>query len=368
MAARCHPLYVAARIGLLALSIGGLWFALLHLALTVEEIRFANARDDAAFRQTLVGETLEAAARLDFDTAIAEALDDGDHELAGVLHAVAVRMGVPLHPELEARYAAEMSVASRAGRAARDAAIGALTGRCDTPACVAGALGTDLALPFYADLRDVGWQGFALATGGGGDEVILGLAAIGLLVPLAQPATDPLKAALRYGRRSAAFAGDLGRQVGRVVDLGGLRGWAFSRRVVTEPGGYRPFVRPDRLAPLRRAGSDLIGIGYHGGGAATSMALRHADGLADLSAHHRVAKLFGEESAGMLALLGKRVPKLAKAWRMTAPLAAKLLALSGLFAACAAAAASALSSSLAERIARRVFLRGLLGWLSRPSS
>ncbi|HSK39862.1 MAG TPA: hypothetical protein VK943_08835, partial [Arenibaculum sp.] len=274
MKAQRHPLYVAARIGLLALSLGGLWLALQHLALTVEEIRFANARDDAAFRRTLVGETLDAAARLDFDTAVAEALDNGDHELAGVLHAVADTVGLPLDPELEARYAAEMSLIARAGRAARDAAVGAITGRCETPACIAGALGAALALPFAADLRDVGWQGFALATGGDGDEVILGLAAIGLIVPVAQPATDPLKAALRYGRRSAAFAGDLRRQVGRVVDLGGLRGWAFSRRIATEPNGYRSFVRLDRLAPLHRAGSDLIGIGYHGGGAATSMALR----------------------------------------------------------------------------------------------
>ncbi|MGF1552285.1 MAG: hypothetical protein ACFBWO_07275 [Paracoccaceae bacterium] len=363
--ARRHPLYLGARLGLAVAALAGLWFGLPQAAVTLERMRTANATDDLAFRDTLVAETVAAAAGMDAGARLTAALDAGDYQLAEALHAAARLAGTSLAPEIEARYEAATSPLARSLRAGRDAVGGALTGECASVACLAGALGADLAVPLAADLRDVVWQGGRLATGTGGDEAILGLAAIGLAIPLVQPMTDPLKAALRFTRRSGALAADLRRLVARAVDLPGLKRWARSGGALADPGAAARFLRRAELSRLTRAGDDLIATARHGGLGAAALALRHADGAADLRHYRRAARVMGDDAAAAAAVLGRRLPKLAKAWRLSRPLVAELVAIGALMAGAVQALVIALASGIGEGLARRGTLAGLAGWLAR---
>lgn len=330
-----HPLYRAVRLALVLLSLAGLAFGVRHLAATVEEIRHAGAlklpEDEAAFRQTLVGAFVAAAAGFDFDGGIAEALRDQDFDRAAALHGIARSVNMSVSPAVEADYAEAMSFWAVASRNAVDFARGSVTGRADGAIGLAGAIGTDLLVPLFGDLRDAGIQLWRHARGQEVDGFVLGLAAVGLAVPVAQAATDPLKAALRMRRAKPALA----------TRLRGLDG-----------------------AALRTAGADVAGIFASGGRRATAAALRTAETAEDLTVFRRVARTFGAESDGYITLLGRRSGAMYRTWRLTAPLALKLVALGSLLSMAGALLVASLSHAAGSRLARIVGLR----WLARALS
>lgn len=332
-----HPLYRAVRVALLALSLAGLVLGVRHLAATVEEIRHAGAlrlpEDDAAFRKTLLGAFVVAAATFDFDGGVGDALRDGDYDRAEALHRVARSVNMSLSPEIEAAYAEKMSLPALVGRGVVDFARGGVTGYADGAIGLAGAIGTDLAVPLFGDLRDATVQLWRYAIGREVDGFILGLAAAGLALPVVQAATDPLKAALRLRRAEPALA----------TRLRGMDG-----------------------AALRTAGSDVAGIFASGGRRATAAALRTAETAEDLTVFRRVARTFGAESDGYITLLGRRSGMMYRTWRLTAPLALKLLALGSLVSMAGALLAASLWHAAGSRLARIVGLRWLAGILSGP--
>ncbi|HMR30299.1 MAG TPA: hypothetical protein PKA13_05020 [Geminicoccaceae bacterium] len=330
-----HPLYRTVRAALLLLSLAGLVLGVRHLAATVEEVRHAGAlrlpEDEAAFRETLVGAFVVAAATFDFDGGIAEALRDGDFDRAAALHRIARSVNMSVSPAVEADYAEATSLPAVAGRGLVDFARGSITGHADGAAGLAGAIGTDLVVPLFGDLRDAGVQLWRHARGQEVDGFILGLAAVGLAVPVAQAATDPLKAALRMRRAKPAL----------VTRLRGLDGPA-----------------------LRAAGSDIAGIMASGGRRATATALRTAETAEDLTVFRRIARIFGAESDGYITLVGRRTGTMYRSWRLTAPLALKLLALGSLVSMAGALLMASLWHATGSRLARIVGLR----WLARALS
>ena len=78
-----------------------------------------------------------------------------------------------------------------------------------------------------------------------------------------------------------------------------------------------------------------------------------------------VARTFGAEADSYITVLGRRTGMMYRTWRLTMPLAAKLLALGSLLAMTGAILAAALSHGAASRLARIVGLRALAALLSR---
>jgi hypothetical protein len=330
-----HPLYRAVRLGLVLLSLVSLGLGLRQLVRTVEEVRHAGSlslpENEAEFRKTLVGAFVVAAARLDLDGAIREALADADYQRAEALHGAAAMAGRSLSPEVEAAYVEATGGWAVLARNGWDFARGAVTGRAEGAAGLAGAIGTDLVVPFFGDARDAATQLWRQAQGQEVDRLVLGLAAVGLMVPVVQGATDPMKAALRLGRANPRL----------LARLRGLDGTA-----------------------LRSAGGDVAGIFASGGHRATMAALRSAETAEDLSVFRRVARTFGAEADGYITVLGRRGGMMFRTWRLTLPLAVKLLALGSLLSLAGALLAAGMSQGAASRLARIVGLR----WLARALS
>lgn len=364
-----HPLYRAVRVALLALSLAGLVVGVRHLAGTVEEARHAGAlrlpEDEAAFRDTLVGALAEAVATFDFDGGIRAALTEEDFQKAETLHGVAGAFGIRLADDVERDYALATGGWTVLGRNAWDFARGSVTGYGDGVFGLAGAIGTDLAVPLYGDLRDAGIQLWRYARQQEVDGVILGLAAVGLAIPVMQAATDPLKAALRLGRTSPKLTRGLRELTEQAVDTPGLTAW-LRRSNADEAAGVGRFVRRQGVEAVGRAGGDVAGIFAAGGRRATAAALRTADTVEDLTVFRRIAKTFGAEADGYITLVGRRTGMMYRTWRLTAPLAVKLLALGSLLSVAAALLAASLSHAAGSRLARIVGLRWLAKMLASP--
>lgn len=367
---RRHPLYLAVRAALLAASLAGLWFGAKHAAVVVEEFRHAGPvvvpEDETVFRATLVGALAEAVLTFDFDGGIRAALAEEDYQKAETLHAVAATAGVTLSPEVEAAYREAMSTGAVLRREAWDFVMGAVTGASDGLAGIAGALGADLLIPLYGDMRDAGVQLWRYAQGEEVAEVLLGLAAVGLTLVWMQPATDPLKVALRFKRLGAPLSGELRRLVAGAVDLPGLKAWLRRGGYATEPTALAGFVRRQGVAELGRVGGDLGEIWLKGGRRATVAALRTAEHADDLALYRRVATTFGEQAETYLTVLGRRTRGLFRTSRLTAPLLAKALALGSLLSAAGALLLAALSQSAAIRMAKTLGLRWLARALTPP--
>jgi len=332
-----HPLYRAVRLALLLLSLAGLVLGARHFALAVEEVRHAGAlqlpEDDTAFRRTLVGALGEAVVTFDFDGGIRAALAEEDFQKAETLHRVAAAAGIRLSADVERDYRAATSGWAAFGRNALDFARGSITGYGEGAFGLAGAIGTDLVVPLYGDLRDAGVQLWRYAHEQEVDGVILGLAAAGLALPVAQAATDPLKAVLRLRRVNPGLA----------TRLRGLDG-----------------------AALRTAGGDVAGIFASGGRRATAAALRTAETAEDLTVFRRIARTFGAEADGYITILGRRTGMMYRTWRLTMPLAVKLLALGSLLSMAGALLAASLSHAATSRLARILGLRWLARTLASP--
>jgi hypothetical protein len=327
-AGRRHPLHRAARAALLLLSLAGLWLGLREAAWTVERIRHHGPvvlpDDDAALRATLLGALATAVLRFDFDAGIRAALADDDLDRATLLHEVATRSGVTLAAGTAAAYAAATTPTARLWRALRDCGGAALTGHAASLTGLGCVLASDLALPLYADARDAAVQGGSWLAGRPVDPVILGLSLTGLGLAAAQPATDLVKATLRF----------------RHVD-----------------DGLRAALRAE---PANAAG-ELAGLWRAGGMRALTMSLREADDLATLALHRRVVAAAGSDGTAAIAVLGRRLPAAFRGWHVTRPQLVRLALAGSLAALAGALLLSHLAPETALRAARRLGL-DLLAW------
>lgn len=362
-AARRHPLYRSVRLALVAIAVMGSSLSLHRLVLTIEEIRSGSRieipDDDKRFSDTLAGAVAKAIVTMDFDSEINRALDQKDYERAAVLHDFAGSSPRKLTPATAKRYEDENGTVAQWRRNGADLIKGAVTGRSDGIAGMAGALAVDMGIPLVGDVRDVGMEIANYARGGEVDEVVLGLAAVGLTMPVAQAATDPLKVALRYGRRSVSLMQDMRRAVSEAFDLPGAKPWLRSGAYWSNPGGIARFVRPEGVGTLRRASGDLGATFIKGGPGAAAATLRYADHVGDLTIYRRTAEVFGKKSSGVIHLLGRRLPELFRVWKISALLVAKAVAFGLAIAAAAAAMAAAASSTACRFILKRVALRAL---------
>lgn len=252
-----------------------------------------------------------------FDAALAEreteeALAAKDADLATSFVELARARQVTLDPALTGKVDAAVAEADSARHAAQSFAMGLVTGE---PSDMAGLAGTALGDLFvFGDVRDAVREGARLAAGEKADELVLGLAAVGLAITAgtyatggaAAPARVGLslaKAARKTGRLSGEMASYIGRSLRGVVDWGALKK-AIAGVSVTEPAlairAAREAVKVEKAGGLVHLARDVGRVQAKAGTQAALDGLKIAEGPREMA---RVAKLAEKEGGKTRAIL-----------------------------------------------------------------
>jgi hypothetical protein len=257
-----------------------------------------------------------------FDAAVAEreinaALAAGDPDLANSFLELAREQQVTIDPALAARVEAELaaanSVASQIGTFAR----GFITGEPDDLMGLAGTAVGDLFI--FGDVRDAVREGSRLASGQKADEMILGLACVGLVVTAgtyaslgigtpARVGLSLIKAARKTGRIGSRMAGWIGRSVREAVDLAAFKralGNATLRDPAVAVRAAREAVKVDKAQGLMRLVGDVGHIQSKAGTKAALDGLKLAEGPRDMARVAQLATKKGGKTRAILKIAGR---------------------------------------------------------------
>ena len=244
---------------------------------------------------------------LSFDAPVAKreieaALGAGDTDLAASFLDLARDRNVAVDPGLADRVEAAKVAAASAGHAVGSFAQGLVTGE---PADMAGLAGTAVGDLFvFGDIRDAVREGTRLATGQPADELILGLAGVGIAITAGTYATVGVgapvrlglsiaKAARATGRMSAHMAEWVGRSLREVLDWGAL-GRAIGGAGVTGPvvavRAAREAVKVEKTAALFRLAGDVGRVQAKAGTQAALDGLKLAEGPQGHVAHRQARR------------------------------------------------------------------------------
>jgi len=169
------------------------------------------------------------------------------------------------------------------------------------------------------DVRDALREGTRLASGRDGDELVLGLACVGLAVTagtyatvgVAAPARVGLtvvKAARKTGRLGGAMAAWINRSLREVVDWTALKR-AINSASIAEPAaamrGAREAVRIEKAQELVRLVGNVGRVQARAGTRAALDGLKLAEGSRDMSKIARLAAAKGGKTRAILKLAGR---------------------------------------------------------------
>ena len=254
----------------------------------------------------------------DRDLAIREieaALAANDPDLAGSFVELAQDRNVALPAELTGRVKSAVERANSAVAHVESFARGLITGEPDNMAGLAGTTVGDLFV--FGDIRDAAREGARYIAGQETDELVLGLAVVGLAITAGTYATagaatpariglSVAKAARRTGRISAGMAAWLGRSLREVVDWSALKRAGAS---VTDPAAAvraaRQVVRPDKADDLMRLAGDIGRVQGRAGTQAALDGLKVALGPRDMARVARLAEKKGGKTRAILKTLGR---------------------------------------------------------------
>jgi hypothetical protein len=245
------------------------------------------------------------------------ALKAGDVDLANSFADLAGERAIPLPPDLVERIAAANSTAARATRNVGQFARGLVTGEPDDMVGLAGTALGDLFV--FGDVRDAVREGARLARGEQADELILGLACVGLTVTAATYASlgagaparvglSMVKAARRTERLGAGMASWVGRSMRQVVDAPAL-GRTLTMASLTRPAiavrAARDAVKLEKADALFVAARDVGRLQAKAGTRAAFDGLKLAEGPRDMSRLARLAETKGSKTRAILKLAGR---------------------------------------------------------------
>lgn len=254
-----------------------------------------------------------AVAEREIDAALAA----GDVDLANSFVDLATERGIAIKPELAARLTDANSTAANASRNAGSFTRGLITGE---PGDMVGLAGTALGDLFvFGDIRDAVREGVHYAKGEQADELVLGLACVGLAVTAgtyaslgvgtpARVGLSLVKAARKAGRLGAHLASWVTRSVRGVVDMGALRR-ALAQASLTEPAvavrAAREAVKLDKAEALVNAARDVGRVQAKAGTQAALDSLKLAEGPRDMSRFARLAEAKGSKTRAIIKLAGR---------------------------------------------------------------
>jgi hypothetical protein len=245
------------------------------------------------------------------------ALAAGDVDLANSFADLAGERGVALTAELAARVKAANATAATAARNAKNFAYGFVTGQPDDVASLAGTATGDLFV--FGDLRDATREGVRLAEGKQADELVLGLACVGIAVTAATYATlgvgtparvglTLVKAARKTERLGAHMAEWGARSMRAVVDMGQVRR-ALAEASITRPAvavrAVREAVKLDKAEELIHVARDVGRVEAKAGTRAALDSLKVAQGPADMKRLARLAAAKGPKTRAIIKLAGR---------------------------------------------------------------
>jgi hypothetical protein len=297
----------------LALAFAGAGLAVLPRALESGSL-LAAEDDPVALADHAVARAFnsDVAAR-EIDSALAA----GDADLARSFLELARERNVPVDPALAARVEAENAAAATTTRSFQSFARGFVTGEPDDMSGLAGTAVGDLFV--FGDIRDAVREGSRLASGQEADELILGLACVGLAITAGTYATigvaapvraglTVVKAARKTGRLGSRMAGWITRSLREVVDWPqlhhALRGASVSAPAAAVRSA-REAVKVEKARDLAHLVGDVGRVQTRAGTQAALDGLKLAEGPRDLSRVARLAAAKGGKTRAILKLVGR---------------------------------------------------------------
>ena len=239
-----------------------------------------------------------------FDVTVAQreienALAAHDADLAQSFIDLALYRHVPLDPSLVDRVKNAGAETATMRYRAESFARGFVTGEPDDMAALAGTTLGDLFV--FGDIRDALREGTRLATGQKADELVLGLASVGIAITAATYVTFGAAAPARAGltlmkaaRKTGSLGVELTGNLGRMIRKAGLSGPAMTERAGREA------VKVERAGGLLQFARDVGRVEKAAGGRAAVDGLKIAKEPSDMT---RVAKLAEKEGSRTRAIL-----------------------------------------------------------------
>jgi hypothetical protein len=257
-----------------------------------------------------------------FDRAIAEqnmqaALAANDADLAKSFLDLARDRQVEIDAALAAKVEAAAAEEQSTQHALKSFAMGFVSGEPNDAASLAGTATGDLMV--FGDIRDAVREGSRLAIGEKADELVLGLACVGLAITAGTYATlgaaTPVragvslaKAARKTGALGADMAAYIGRMLRHVVDWDKLKG-AVTGFSVAQPAAAvraaRAAVKVERAGGLVRLVRDVGRVESKAGARAALDGLKVAETPREMSRLARLAEKKGGKTRAILKIAGR---------------------------------------------------------------
>jgi hypothetical protein len=298
---------------------------------------------------------------------IEAALAAADADLAGSFVSLAREKNIPVGDELLKRVSDTVAAQSTSSHYARRFLTGLVIGEADDVASLSGTVAGDLFV--YGDIRDVVREGKHLAMGEDTDRLVLGLAAVGLVVTAATYVSvggvAPLRAGLtlvkdarKVGRLGAGLTKWAGRSAREMVDAPMLQ-HAVASGSVLRPGqtmtAIKAAFRAEKAGALVRLVKDVGRVGGKAGFRAAQDTLKIAEGPKDVARAARLAEAKGGQTRAILKVLGRGALVLAAgAFNLSLWLLGALLALFGFLSSIKATTERLTMAYLRRKKARRL--------------
>lgn len=325
------------------------------------------AQDDpVALSDVQLGSALRNNAAVIADN-IEAALAADDADLADSFVSLAREKNVALGDELLKRVSDKVAEHNSTSHMAKRFLTGFVVGEADDAASLSGTVAGDLFV--YGDIRDVVREGKNLATGEDTDRLVLGLAAVGLVVTAATYVSvggvAPLRAGLtlvkdarKVGRLGEGLTLWAGRSAREMVDTPVLQR-AIATGSVLRPGqtmtAIKAAFRAEKAGALVRLAKDVGRVGEKAGIRAAKDTLKIAEGPKDVARAARLAEAKGSQTRAILKVLGRGALLLvAGAFNLTMWVFGALFALVGFLSSIKATTERLTMSYLRRKKARRL--------------
>jgi hypothetical protein len=248
---------------------------------------------------------------------VTQALEADDADLAKSFTDLAQAKGIKLPPAVTERVDAAVADENSTVSAARRFATGFVTGEADDVASLSGTVAGDLFV--FGDVRDVVREGKRLAMGENVDQLVLGLASVGLVVTAAtyvsvggavpvRAGLSMVKDARKVGRLGAGLTEWAGRSARGVVDTPMLQ-QAVATASIARPGqtisAVKAAFKAEKAGALVRLAKDVGRVGEKAGTKGAFDVLRIADGPKDVARAARLAESKGSQTRAIVKILGR---------------------------------------------------------------
>jgi len=298
---------------------------------------------------------------------IETALAADDADLANSFVDLARAKDIAVADELSRRVAEAVTEENSSSHFAKRFATGLVTGNADDVASLSGTVAGDLFV--YGDIRDVVREGKHLAMGEDTDRLVLGLAAVGLVVTAAtyvsvggvvpvRAGLTLVKGARKVGRLGEGLTQWAGRSAREMVDAPMLQK-AVASGSVMRPGqtmsAIRAAFRAEKAGGLVRLAKDVGRVSEKAGIRAAQDTLKIAEHPKDVARAARLAESKGGQTRAILKVLGRGALLLAAgAFDLALWVFSALLALFGLLSSIKATTERLTMSWLLRKKARRL--------------